>query len=216
MLYNGSSTTNLGTLGGTESHAFGINTAGQVVGQSKNSSGAWRAFLYTGGAMKDLNALIPTGTGWTITEANAINDFGQIAVSGVNSKGQTHALLLTPTQSAVLRGSVYVDDDRDGVKDSGEAGLAGVVIYLDQNNNKVLDATEARTITDSSGAYRFGAVPLSSDVIVRQTAPSGYQQLTPANGFGRHANVSTPKTVSGLDFGNVKITNVATSLELLM
>jgi hypothetical protein len=115
-----------------------------------------------------------------------------------------------------LRGSVYVDADRDGVKDSGEAGIADVVVYVDSNNNKVLDASEARTVADSTGAYRFGAVPLSSDVIVRQIAPSGYQQLAPANGFGRHANISTPKTVNGLDFGNVRTTAAARELELLM
>ena len=74
MLYKRGTTRNLGTLGGTESHAFGINSAGQVVGQSTNSSGAWRAFLYTSGAMKDLNTLIASGTGWTITEVrNARN-----------------------------------------------------------------------------------------------------------------------------------------------
>ncbi|HTL29428.1 MAG TPA: SdrD B-like domain-containing protein [Tepidisphaeraceae bacterium] len=209
ILYDGSTTKNLGTLGGNFSHAFGINSAGAIVGQASNASGAYRAFIYSNGAMKDLNSLISTGTGWTITEANAINDFGQIAVSGVNAKGQTHALLLTPTQFGSVRGTVFNDTDKDGVRDSTEIGLPGVVVYLDRNNNKVMDSSEARTVTDSSGVYRFAAVPLSSDVIIRQIVPAGYQQTAPSNGFGRHANLSTPTSVSGLDFGDAKATTIA-------
>ena len=36
----------LGTLGGTESRAYGINELGQVVGEAKTSTGQWHAFLW--------------------------------------------------------------------------------------------------------------------------------------------------------------------------
>ena len=39
--------------------------------------------------------------------------------------------------------------------DSGEAGLANWVVYLDQNNNDTLDAGEASTTTDAAGSYAF-------------------------------------------------------------
>jgi len=89
------STDDLGTLGGATSMAFAINNLGDTVGSSAIPSGINHAFLYTSGTMKDLNSMIPAGTGWTLVQAYDINDNGQIigqATDGVN----THGFLLTP------------------------------------------------------------------------------------------------------------------------
>ena len=51
--------TDLGTLGGDESGAYGINDSGQVVGQAQKASGQKRAFLYESGTMTDLGTLVP-------------------------------------------------------------------------------------------------------------------------------------------------------------
>lgn len=47
----------LGTLGGSESAAIGINARGQVVGGSTTASGEGRAFLWEKGTMIDLGTL---------------------------------------------------------------------------------------------------------------------------------------------------------------
>src|SRR5256885_11002701 len=47
------------------------------------------AFLYSGGRMLDLNNLIPTGSKWTLTSANAVNDKGQIVCHG-EANGHVH------------------------------------------------------------------------------------------------------------------------------
>ena len=49
--------TDLGTLGGTYSQAWGINNAGQVVGQANIPNEAEHAFLYSGSTMTDLVVL---------------------------------------------------------------------------------------------------------------------------------------------------------------
>jgi len=136
----------LGTLGGSNSWAYGINTSGQVVGYSDTSSGEYHAFLYdesatlklqdlgtlggnsaawdvndssqvvgysytsagakhaflkeSGQPMIDLNTLIPADSGWTIRDAKAINNEGQIAATGDKEGVGQHALLLSPTNGS--------------------------------------------------------------------------------------------------------------------
>src|SRR5215218_6346129 len=101
FLYKDAKMTDLGTLGGTSSEAKGINKSGQVVGWSDNSSGERRAFFYdSANGMKDLNDLIPADSGWTIHEARAINNNGQIAATGYKDGVGQHALLLSPTNGS--------------------------------------------------------------------------------------------------------------------
>jgi probable HAF family extracellular repeat protein len=88
FLYDSAGMHDLGTWG----LAYGINGLGQIVGEADDT--AQHAFLYTGGAMTDLNSLLPANSGWVLTEAHAINDAGQIVGLGTLN-GQKHAFLLT-------------------------------------------------------------------------------------------------------------------------
>jgi probable HAF family extracellular repeat protein len=92
----GSGFCDLGTLGGTASVAYGINSRGQVVGYAENRVGYARAFIYTDGRMHDLNTLLAKNPKhMKVQVAYAINTRGQIAgVAAVGSEG--HAFLLTP------------------------------------------------------------------------------------------------------------------------
>jgi probable HAF family extracellular repeat protein len=86
----------LGTLGGSQSAANDIDRYGQVVGNSKMSGDTTsHAFLHDGATMIDLNDRLLAGTGWTLTNANGINDLGWIVGRGVHS-GNQRAFLLTP------------------------------------------------------------------------------------------------------------------------
>lgn len=86
----------LGTISGSTSTVWGfaINDSGVVVGQS-TFGGTYHAFVYSSGKMKDLNGMIPAGSGWVLTEANGINAAGQIVGMGTHN-GQQHGYLLTP------------------------------------------------------------------------------------------------------------------------
>lgn len=118
FLYANGTMTDLGTLGGTESWGYGINSSGQVVGYSKNVPSVTdffrRAFLYTPATgMLDLNNLITPGSGWTLQEAHAINDAGQITGLGVSPSGAQHAFLLTPVPVHVAgAGTIAVPHSR--------------------------------------------------------------------------------------------------------
>ncbi len=86
----------LGTFAGSTSTvwAFGMNDSGVVVGRSTFSN-TYHAFVYSGAKIKDLNSMIPKGSGWVLIEADGINASGQIVGQGTHN-GAEHAYLLTP------------------------------------------------------------------------------------------------------------------------
>ncbi len=100
FLWSNGTMTDLGAFGDA-SVAEAINSSGVVVGTAyvvnSNGTAAWHAFIYSGGKLQDLNNLIPSGSGWLLTEATGINDTGQIVCNATNTTtGYTHAFLLNP------------------------------------------------------------------------------------------------------------------------
>ena len=85
-----------------------------------------------------------------------------------------------------LTGIKFADTNGNGVKDAGESGVAGVTIFIDNDmdgvveatdNNGVLDAGERSTVTGAGGFYSFFGVPLGTWHIDEVT-PAGQTQTT--------------------------------------
>jgi probable HAF family extracellular repeat protein len=88
FLYSGVKMTDLGL------NVFpdAINDFGVIVGQ-----GPGGAVIDSGGALQNLNNLVPAGSGFTFSNAVGINDKGQIVANGGNNiTGQSGGFLLTP------------------------------------------------------------------------------------------------------------------------
>jgi probable HAF family extracellular repeat protein len=96
--------TDLGTIGTIGYNtATGINAAGQVVGTASpgcSPCAAPQPWIWQAGtSLTALSTLIPSGSGWTLSAANGINDRGQIVGTGVHN-GHQRAFLLTPSFAA--------------------------------------------------------------------------------------------------------------------
>jgi len=101
-LYDNGQLTDLGNLGGL-SQANALNDQGEVVGVSALSPQCVLldnydcpdedAFLYSNGALIDLNSLLPPDSGWQLYDATGINDSGQIVGDGTLN-GQAEGFLL--------------------------------------------------------------------------------------------------------------------------
>lgn len=104
-LYSGGMITDLGTLGGSSSRATALNDAGYVVGESDGPDGARLPFVWNSDTgMQSLKELIDSsGSGWRLEQVTSINSKGQMAGSGVNPAGRSHAFLLTPRTRIVGR-----------------------------------------------------------------------------------------------------------------
>jgi len=100
IIYYRGKITDLGVLDQGDSFALAINDLGQVVGTSGLNSidGVIDAFIYFDGKLEDLNDLIDPSLGITLNSANAINDLGQIVVSGTDNQGNAATFLLTPSK----------------------------------------------------------------------------------------------------------------------
>ena len=81
----------------TPASVQGVNAAGAAVGyatvspQRKAGGVIWR-----NGTVTELDKLVDMPADWHISEGVAINDAGQILVTGYDPKGNSNSMLLTP------------------------------------------------------------------------------------------------------------------------
>jgi probable HAF family extracellular repeat protein len=126
----------LGTLGGNESKASGINGKGQVVGFSRSGRGTNpHAFLWDRhGGMQDLGTL--GGESQDNSEAHGINDIGQVVGGGYVS------------------GHAWLWESGHGMRDLGTLGGATSGAYRVNNSGQVMGIADTR---DGSHAFLWDA-----------------------------------------------------------
>ncbi len=130
------------------SEALDVNTHGDIVGTSDtvgSGSGDPHGFLYKDSTMTDVNTLLsPTDqAAWILVDATAINDFGQIAGTGLFQHHKPRAYLLTPPVPFVFAKlkdlSFLFTSDLASERDSLGAKLAAGEAAFERN-----DLEEAR------------------------------------------------------------------------
>ena len=91
-----------------------------------------------------------------------------------------------------VNGSIFADSNRNGQRDRGENGLAGVVLSLVDEDGVVT----ATTTTDANGQYHFGSVQLG-DYTVTPTLTTGAFTTSSTAAI----DVTRGQTFANVDFG---------------
>ena len=119
------------------------------------------------------------------------------------SVGQVNQYDLEISQpTATVTGFKYLDVNGDGFQDWGEPGLADWTIYVDANDNSVLDTGETSVTTASDGSYSLTLPPGMH--VIREVLPTGWAQTYPgpAAGHAHRIHVSASMLLDHIDFGN--------------
>jgi ELWxxDGT repeat protein len=90
---------------------------------------------------------------------------------------EPHALPLADPSGAV-RGVVFDDRNRDGVRGPGEGGLAGRTVFADFDGDGVVDADEPVATTGPGGAYEITSLDARA-YVVRTVVPAGWAATGP-------------------------------------
>ena len=119
-----------------------------------------------------------------------------------NSQAATTAVIaITDLQTAVSGNDFAIDDISMTTVPPIEPGLAGWLVYLDQNRNGTLDPGEPSTTTDSQGDYTFAGLAAGSYQVAVQ-GQSGWQPTNPANDEQTVSLVSG-QDLTGVNFGDM-------------
>ena len=107
--------TDLGTLGGNASAAYGINAGGQIIGASQTNAGEYHAFLWQNGTMTDLGTL-----GGPRSGAQGINDAGHVVGWSFTEPFETSAFIWQSGSMHALVSDARCGADGNAVNASGE------------------------------------------------------------------------------------------------
>ena len=138
---------------------------------------------------------VPAGTytlTWWDEPQNTILDLVNVTVG----EGETVDMGILPLTGwwTFFDGYVYNDTNRNGVKDAGEAGLAGYTLTMRKRENSLMDRGTTVATTDANGYYKFeAAYPMTQWLVME-----AYDDLHYTTGVTYQAdNQPTPTTILG-------------------
>jgi choice-of-anchor C domain-containing protein len=117
---------------------------------------------------------------WTPTTSGSQNIRVQATdiYGGQDFQDITVDVASTPTLGEI-HGNIWEDINGNGLLDGAEKSLPNTKVYLDLNNNQVLDFTEPTQFTTALGDYNFTGLS-AGQYIVREVVPEGFIQTFPS------------------------------------
>ena len=205
------------TLENTNGSAVHDATGNLVAAVTTDSSGNYSFSNLLAGSYQIIEtppANYTNGTNTVGTEGGTLSGTHIIDATlgaGINGTGNNFGELTAPKLGS-LSGTVYVDCNDSGSLNTGDTGLSGVTVTLD-NSAGVAVAT---TTTGSNGSYSFSNLAAGSYQIV-ETQPAGYSNGANTVGTeGGSLSTTAPNTIdatlaagvngTGNNFGELQVT----------
>ena len=106
-------------------------------------------------------------------------DTGAVLSSVTTAGGALYGLgALTGTSITGFSGIAWNDLNGNSLRDAGEPGLGGVTVYIDLDDNGMLNGADPFTTTASDGSYQFNGLA-AGQYIVREIVPVGFELTFP-------------------------------------
>lgn len=177
-------------------------------GETQTTTAANGSYTLTGVLPGTVTILVQPTAGWRAT-APLTNSRTISLRSGDTASGLDFGE--AELRDSSIRGTVYADTNRNQTRNAGEKGLGGMIVYLDLNNNALLDAGETQVQTsedlyytpgvDEAGSYSFTHLA-SGTYTVRQIVPATLS-ATPEAERAHIATISAAVGQTGVDFADV-------------
>ncbi len=106
------------------------------------------------------------------------DEFTPTTPTTVSSSGGAIAFGFNQVVSNIT-GSVFVDNNGNGFRDIGDAGRAGVYVFVDLDGDDRPDLGEPGTNTSASGTYSLN-FPGPGTYTIRDVIPAGFEQTFPS------------------------------------
>ncbi len=120
--------------------------------------------------------------------------------------------------TASVSDTVWLDVNGDGVLDATDRRIFGVKVFIDQNNNGIVDTNEPFAVTDANGNYLISNLPDGTWTVAIDTTtlPAGVSPTYDLNGIAtanKTSVVLTPgQARTDVDFGYIGSASIATSI----
>jgi uncharacterized delta-60 repeat protein len=168
-----------------------------------------------------IRRVFPAGYGYSTAPIDVTLGAGQdLANLAIGSKPIT----APPPQTGTLVGFTFDDNNLNGQFDAGDGKTSGKTVFLDTNNNNLLDSGEQSMVTDINGDFRFANLPAGT-YHVRRVFPDGWTYSTTAIDLtlsagqtitnlaigsrqGTTAPPPTPTSISGFTFDDTDVDGV--------
>jgi hypothetical protein len=108
------------------------------------------------------------------------------------------AIAVQVPATSSISGTVFKDINADGIKGKGEGAMGSRKVFIDSDNDGVLDAGEVSTVSSATGAYTFGNL-LPGEYHLRALPGKGWRVGGPIAGYD--LTVGVGQVLTAKNFG---------------